>query len=855
MANFVGLNINTYVVYAEDQYLNLDDPTNILNSTISLFGGGYFLANPPGYAYINGVQTVINPNYNTKLFIPSDPNDPAYDPTTNFQATYVNYGPVILTAGNGNNTLTGDMTSLSFKALSTASYDSRNNAHNNTGDDHYISQYTEFQNMRIQLGQVDTNHNVIQGNTLTTGNGNTTIYGNVHDLNMVGQVTGQAVGGQDYSYWDIYEALKGVDKEAVFLNVETDMGHNTITAGTGVKSIYGDIYSVNFDAIGSGIAPVGTNPGTPGSIGSGLSQVLLGIVGDAPVVKAGHNTIQAGTGNNTIAGDSNDISIVAKGGYDGSFADFASSFIEDVKIFDGHNSITVNGSGTNTITGGVFHVLLEADGGVADNGRNGAAIITASRTNPNGIDLQGNTITVKGSSTTTIYGSAEDVTFKAVGGTVLHDGYLFDPDGRNFDPLTHVNDKFNASAVGGITFNRVLLGQNTIDTSNDSGPVTIFGDTQTLHFEVVGGTVNGSGGRADAYIVNNRVTMGGDTIAGGSGHTEIWGNAEDVNFEFISGHNNATDPSHALVNGVMSPPPFHYSSPMVNPTLIDFSNMFQEGGVNAFARATSGNILTFNGDTITAGTGDTVIHSHVGQFENLDTFLNTLGYLDQENPASLGNNNQVIFGNDILIGNTGKDTFAFDLMNIGNVGNNPFVMQGSAAGHNEIKNFTVGQDNLEFDGITKAQFLQNVHISDVAGPNGGTVVEFGTYTKQIGTLQVYNAANDHGISALNGFAIYLDPYTNQEIVSIVNDNPSDAATNALITQIQNAGVEVVTNPQGSNISLGDNTLVSGAPYAHMDIVNSTYTLHGSLMIDNLHLSQQTGQALIQALGTAHVIFV
>lgn len=781
MANFIGLNINTYVVYADDQYLNLDDPTLVHNSTLNLFGGGYFLANPPGFAVINGVQTVINPNYNVKIYNVSNPNDPNFDPTTNYQVTYVDYGPVTISAGNGNNTITGDMTSLSFDALSTASYDSRNNAHNNTGVDHYISQYTEFQNTTLQFGQVDSNYNVIQGNSLSAGNGNTTIYGNVHDLNMVAQVTGQAVSGQDYSLWDAYLALKGVDKEAVFLNLETDMGHNTITAGTGTKSIFGDIYSLNLNSTGSGIAPAGNNPGTPGSIGAAITQALMGIAGDAPVITAGYNVIQIGSGSNTIAGDSNNISLIAKGGYDSSFAEFPSAFIQDVKIFDGHNTITVNGSGTNTITGGVFHVLLEADGGTADNGRNAGAEISARRTEPNGINLQSNTITVKGSGTDTIYGSAQDVTLKAVGGTVLHDGFLFNPSGNNVDPLTGLDEKYNASAVGEIANYRILLGNNIIDTSQDSGPTTIYGDAQTLHYEVIGGTVNGTGGDAGAFIENTHVTMGGDTITGGSGKTVIWGNAQDVNIEFIDGHNNATIHSHGLADGFMSFEPFLISNPLENPTTVPFGQYFQANGSNEFARSASGNILTFNGDTITAGTGDTIIHSHVGQFEGLSAFLNTQGYMDIYNPNSLGNNNQLIFGNDTLIGNTGKDTFAFDLMNIGNVGNDPFVMQGSTVGHNEIKNFTIGQDNLEFDGLTKAQFLQNVHVSDVAGPNGGTVVEFGTYTKQISTLQVYNGSNDHGISALDGFAIYLDANTNQEVVSIVNYNSSDSATNALIT--------------------------------------------------------------------------
>lgn len=854
MANLVGLYINTYVIYADDQYLNLDDPTNTNNSDLHLFGGGYFLANPPGYAYINGVPTLINPDYNTKVFIPADPNDPAFDPTTNYQATHVNYGPITLTAGNGNNTLTGDMTSLSFDALSTASYDSRNNAHNNTGIDKYIAQYTELQNITLQLGQVNGDGNVVKGNTLTAGNGNTTIYGNVHDLNMIAQLTGQAVGGEEYSVYDVYTAQKGVDKEAVFLNVETDMGHNNITAGTGSKSIFGDIYSLNIDATGSGIAPVGNNNGSPGSIGSSLSQALLGIPGDAPVIKAGYNIIQAGSGINTIAGDSNDISLVAKGGYDSSFYDFASAFIEDIKIFDGHNQISVTGSGTNTITGGVFNVLIEADGGIADNGRNSAAEVTARRTDPNGINLQSNSITVQGSSTDTIYGSAENVTFKAVAGTILHDGYLFDPSGNNLDQLTGMEDLFNANVQAEIAYYRILLGNNIIDTSHDSGSVTIYGDTQNLHYEVAGGTINGSGGRADAFIENTNVTMGNNTISGGSGHTEIWSNVKDVNFEFIDGHNNATDPSHALANGIMSFQSLLSTSPVLSQSLLAFNNMFQENGVNEFARPSSGNIITFNGDIITAGTGDTIIHSHVGQFENLNTFLNAVGYMDSNNSNSLYNNNRVIFGDDILSGNTGKDTFAFDLMNIGNVDNDPFVMQGSNTGHNEVKNFTVGQDSLEFDGITQAQFLQNVHITDVAGPQGGTVIEFGTYTKQIGTLQVYNSTNNHGISALNGFAIYLDPNTNQEVVSIVNYNSDDTVTNNLINQLVSAGVEVQT-PIQQNISLGENTLVSGEPNAHMDIVNSTYTVHGSLLIDNLHLAHPTGQDLIQALGKAHVIFV
>jgi hypothetical protein len=858
-----------------------------VNSNLHLFGGGYFLANPPGYALINGVSTPINPTYNVKTFN-TIPNDPDYDPTTNYTSTFVNYGPVALSTGNGNNTMTGDMTSLSFNAVVTATYNSTN--YPITGNpDPYLARYAEIQNTTFTLGLLDTDGSVIQGNTLTAGNGQNTIYGNVHDLNLLAAVTGQALGGQNYSFFTVVNALTGADVEGVILNLEVDMGHNTIKTGNGNNSIYGDIYSLNVNAIGAGIAPTNTSAGIPGSTGSSITQANLGFVGDAPVIQAGYNSISVANGSNTIAGDSHDITLKATGGYDATFNnEFNGAGIGFVRIFDGHNTISVNGSGTNIIAGSTFNLLLEAVGGVADNGRGAGASVFSSRTNPNGIDLTANSITVKGQTNDTIYGSAQHVTLEAIAGTVLSNGYSVSPSGDNLDPLTGLHNTNTSSANASVSQYRIFLGNNAIDTSQNTGKVTIFGDTQDLNFIAQGGTVNGSGGYAEAFITNNKVTMGGDTIKGGSGQTVIWANAQEVNIDVTQGHNNATTQAHGLAIASTGPgaPLLTDNSyfgttldPIYDVSQHKFGQFFQNNGVNEFARLGSGNVLTFKGDTIQAGSGDTIIHSHVGSFDNLSPFLNTLGYMDGSNPYSLGNNNMLVFGNDVMTGGSGHDTFAFDLMNIGNNGN-AFVMQGSSTGHNEIKNFIIGQDSLEFDGLTKAQFLQSALVSDVAGPSGGTLVSFGSYTKSIGVGQSYNGSNNHGFSELNGLAIFLDPSTAgtgsinfsdpnsmapnsvfnglqglKDVVSMVNYDSSDLAAAALVANLQAAGVEVVTTPMGSNISLGTNSLVSGAPSAILDIQFHQETIQGSLMIDGLHLAQNTAQGLINALGASHVIIV
>jgi hypothetical protein len=661
------------------------------------------------------------------------------------------------------------------------------------------------------------------------------------------------------------------------------MGDNRITAGSGTNNISGDANAVLIEAIGGG--NYSTND--PGSTFGGFTQSLVGLgVGSSPVFTGGDNTISVGGGLNVVAGDSNSITLEATGGYDGVYNQgYNSAQVETVHIYDGYNSITPSGFGLDTIAGGAFNLTYEAIGGYANNGRGAGAEIEGSYYDADGTHLSNNTITVTGSGADAIFGSVENLTLEAIGGTVLGNGFdtPLDPNASFLDALTGLRDTSISDVAAGVSGLNIFLGDNTIDVHNSSATMVIDGDAQDINFIATGGTVNGDGGYADAFVANNAITGGGDTILGGSGQTIIYGDAKLVDFQFTNGDNDATNPAHGYALAVMYPDLILNSSTLVNQTDLAFGNAFENNGVGKYETIGTGNILTFNGDDITAGSGTTTVYSHVGSFEGLSQFLNTDGYLDANNPNSLGNQNQLYFGNDTLTAGSGKDTFAFDLMNIGNVGNDPFVLQGNnstastidigvgdyttvtntnTTGSNEIVGFKVGTDNLEFDGLTMSQFLSDAHVSDTAN---GTLIQFGSYTKTIEVQNFYgNASNlvstpyngnyigtDYGLSDLDYEAVYIDPSNGKQVISIVNNDGTNAAINSFLAAVP-SNVEVVF---ATNSTVPTDTVISGAAGAHLSYSPMSYNINGSVLLEGVHLSpsHESAAGLIQALGATHVI--
>ncbi len=579
-----------------------------------------------------------------------------------------NMGGNQITTGNGVNTIYGSM--RDYTALSTGGvFDGANLSTN----------VTSTFGHPIQDSFTSTDTLTMLGNNISVGSGINLIYGDMRDLTFI------AIGGTGINQVD-----NSFDTNVEHQDIYTiSFGPNVITALSGVNTVYGDMRDLTFSDIGGQSQNV--------SIGSGyLDQSFIA----SNFITMGLNTITVGSGVNTIDGNFRDLTYSVTGGNNDSVPSltaFATSNAANTVIMGNgstmDNTITAGVTGSssvNVISGNGEDVVFSAVGGTATGGLAAVNAIAF-----DSIIMGDNHITINGGGTSTIYGNVQTMSWSAVGGQA---------DGLGSYAEAQLNNNF------------VQMGGNVI-TDNGNGSDTIYGDAQTISLSVQGGAAthvgpltyfnSGTGMSvttptdAAAYMTNNLITLGGNTIHGGTGNDVIYASLQNLSFSahagsgtgagaYFSGQINYAD--GGLVN-VGTP-----SNPFIVPT----------------ATPDSGNIITFHNDTVVGGSGnDTIIGSDALNLSGLSAFLaaNPL-------PGNGPNVNEILWGDNTLTGGTGADKFEFSLASL-HANDTHLENQG----HATITDFNTGQgDKLVFKvaaGVTLAQINADTVFDTSHNVGGG----------------------------------------------------------------------------------------------------------------------------------------
>jgi len=242
----------------------------------------------------------------------------------------------------------------------------------------------------------------VTGNTILTGNGTNTVFGNMRDFIQLHQ--GGVENGENTLTF--FFPLSG----AQFIFSEIYGGYNTITVGNGLNTIYGNMRDISFTEIGGSginILPESTDVIQNGTFGNFISM--------------GHNDITAGTGVNIINGDFRNFTVSVSGGtnpvtlvtFTAGGAVYADNFIDmGFNIIDAG----LSGSSTNTISGNGENFELSLTAGTASLG------LCAENSILRNFFALGNNQITTGDGSSTIYGDIQHISWSAAGGSADGDG-------------------------------------------------------------------------------------------------------------------------------------------------------------------------------------------------------------------------------------------------------------------------------------------------------------------------------------------------------------------------------------------------------------------------------------------------
>jgi len=570
-----------------------------------------------------------------------------------------NYGDDIISAGNGTNTVYGDARDISWLV---------DKGNNQDGD-----VVTDAAFGASVLGPLNSilNNNVFFGlDTITVGNGNNTVFGDVQDISWI------VLGGKALSVPTGGETINDLSGNS--LSFSGDL----ITVGNGTNVIYGDFKDWLMQAQG------GTTFGAP--TGIAVSYTVGEIV--ANTITMNVDTIKLGDGNNTVFGDGQSLTLKVFSGI-GVGGDGPFGFIGSNSLTFGDDIIQPDtgktAAGHNVVFGDLNELRFDVQGQLgigADNEPSGQIRTTSLTFGSDMISL--------GNGGNLIYGDTNDVTY-------------------HVDAGNNSNPDIIPGFVS-IRGNSVTYGGDTI--TSGSGVDTIYADTHNLSLTAIGEQATNASSIAligGFRGVGNSFDFGQDIVHAGGGADLVVGDAWDVSLVAKGGL--ATSPdllSIGRVDGVQINPTSGAGNDMLfgeggNDTLYgDFHSLTLQAlggsvtGTGGTARGeVTNNIINFGSDTIDGGAGNDFLS---GDLVNL-----TLSAVNGTDTSGVGDVSGVLSGNvlnwgdDTLTGGSGADTFAFTLVDLN--GDLNLEMQGNDI----ITDFEVGVDKLQFSGVADLSALNN----------------------------------------------------------------------------------------------------------------------------------------------------
>ncbi len=647
----------------------------------------------------------------------------------------------------------------------------------------------------------------IAGNTITAGSGVNTIYGSMRDLTWV------EFGGNSINI--------AVDSFAGVFSYDTSnlisMGGNFITAGSGVNSIDGDFRNINWSVSG------GVNSSSPSGstfeIHDGGAMVKLN------TMTMGDNTITAGivgvSSVNVISGDGGNMVWSAVGGTaSGDLSAWNGILLNNISM--GDNAITIKGGGTSTVYGDVQSISWSAVGGNANGAHTGGGYAEG-QIFGNTVTMGGNHITDLGNGTTTIYGDAQTISLSVQGGTVTNPGQ--GSYNNLFNGLTVITQ---TDAAAYMTDNTFVLGGNTIQAG--SGNDTIYGSLQTLSLSAKAGSGSGTG----AYFAGNIVYPdGGSTPANGSTTIVDTGNS----FTFGNNTLNAGSGNDTMIGDLGSLSLTNQGGVIQNITITFGNNVFNAGSgtdimygnmlnSSSLAAFMVNNTVNTGTNIFNLSTGKATVYGGVG--DNVLSFQNaTSGVTVNLNSGTFSGNGlgKVTWTNvnglegskfnDTLIGNSSNDLF------VGSAGNDT-ITGGSGVNTidylNEISNLTV---NLLTGIAMKADGTDHLsHITNIIGSQFGN--DFLTGTNNNTTI------NDSSLTDIT--ITNSSPTETFGQTTIVLGNGNDTVYGKMLDLNLNAtGTAVIS---GSSISYAGNsiTLGNGMDTVYGTLQDLTLTASGASII-------------------------
>lgn len=365
---------------------------------------------------------------------------------------------------------------------------------------------------------------------VTTSSGQTNlISGDVQNIIFEALGIHATTGAQTHFTYNeaVNSARWGQDSEAVIQDNTIYAGNDKITvSGAGSNTVVGDAELFSMHALVT----------ADGDAGAGAST-MFGLIGDADVgdntpYQMGNDTINATatTASNTLIGDVKTVLIVAETA--NSVGLSGRGFIGFDSMIFGNDTINA-GSGPNSIYGDVKDFDLQALSGNAANGLSSGATAGLFQSFTFGSDtLNG------GSNVDSIYGDGGHFALLYQAGNVSNGRGFFGSDGAQLAENLAIS---NAS-VGGRS-STYIAGNDTIH--GNGGNDTIVGDFGDYNITLIGGDVTGASGadvfspqgaQAIARVINNLYTMGNDTLFGDAGKDTLIGDVQTLTLSATDGN-------------------------------------------------------------------------------------------------------------------------------------------------------------------------------------------------------------------------------------------------------------------------------------------------------------------------------